>query len=61
MRNLVHCFISFFASIDDPCASNPCQNNGTCFTMPDISVSFVCLCTDGFTGDTCGTGTLTIQ
>ncbi|KAG8520842.1 Delta and Notch-like epidermal growth factor-related receptor [Galemys pyrenaicus] len=34
----------------DPCASSPCQNNGTCY--PD-GVSFSCSCSAGFTGPTC--------
>jgi hypothetical protein len=34
----------------DPCATNPCLNDGRCIPFQG---SFVCLCRDGFRGDTC--------
>jgi hypothetical protein len=34
----------------DPCAEAPCQHDGRCIPLSD---SFVCLCADGFRGDTC--------
>lgn len=34
----------------DPCASSPCQNNGTCYAD---GVRFSCSCSAGFTGPTC--------
>ena len=36
----------------DPCTSNPCQNNGTCFRSQS-SERFVCMCPVGFYGDRC--------
>ena len=33
------------------CTGNPCINNGTCIEMGS---SFVCMCTDGYTGALCG-------
>ena len=46
----------FFCSVVDPCLLNPCENNGTCFTMAGLGIPFVCLCTNGYTGDTCAIG-----
>lgn len=34
----------------DPCASSPCQNNGTCYAD---RLAFSCSCSPGFTGPTC--------
>ena len=34
----------------DTCEPNPCQNSGSCIASGD---SFVCNCTDGFTGELC--------
>lgn len=34
----------------DECASNPCQNGGTCI---DGLASFYCNCTEDFVGDQC--------
>ena len=36
----------------DECASNPCQNSGTCV---DGGCGFTCVCTQPWTGDTCET------
>ena len=33
------------------CASNPCQNAGTCI---DQESAFLCVCQLGFTGELCG-------
>lgn len=43
-------FISSFAG--DACKVNVCQNGGTCVTVIEKD-SFICICSDGFTGDTC--------
>ena len=46
--------INFMLAVDeDPCAENPCANNGSC--SEEGSTSF-CNCLDGFTGDNCETG-----
>ncbi|XP_072038374.1 uncharacterized protein [Amphiura filiformis] len=37
---------------DDPCVSNPCQNNGLCLTAVSGG-SYVCRCVEGFTGTNC--------
>lgn len=34
----------------NPCASSPCQNNGTCYAD---RLAFSCSCSPGFTGPTC--------
>lgn len=45
-----------FLPIDiDECASQPCQNNGTCI---DLINDYQCNCTDGFRGTTCTYGKL---
>lgn len=36
----------------DDCASDPCQNGGTCIDIT-TSVGFMCLCTPGFEGTQC--------
>ena len=41
-------------SLKDPCAPNPCHNQGLCrrdLTNPGIGYS--CVCSDGFTGSNC--------
>ncbi|XP_015248433.1 PREDICTED: protocadherin Fat 4 [Cyprinodon variegatus] len=35
------------------CASNPCQNHGSC--MPDSNSGFTCICSEFYTGKTCET------
>ena len=35
----------------DPCASEPCQNGGTC--IDDDSNGYVCACDGGFSGQNC--------
>ncbi|KAF6211633.1 hypothetical protein GE061_012146 [Apolygus lucorum] len=37
---------------DIVCASQPCQNNGTCIAIPG-QVSYKCACLFGYTGDNC--------
>ncbi|XP_060784088.1 milk fat globule EGF and factor V/VIII domain containing b [Neoarius graeffei] len=48
------CFlcVSFSAVRGDSCKVNVCQNGGTCVTTVEKD-SFICICSDGFTGDTC--------
>ncbi|KAF5892529.1 lactadherin-like isoform X2 [Clarias magur] len=36
----------------DPCQGDVCQNGGSCVTVAEKD-SFICICADGFTGDTC--------
>lgn len=36
------------------CASNPCQNNGTCYQDPILNIIH-CLCTPNYTGILCNT------
>ena len=39
---------------NDPCANNPCQNNGECIVANTGNGHvFYCSCVDGYTGDTC--------
>ncbi|KAM9469862.1 milk fat globule EGF and factor V/VIII domain containing b [Clarias gariepinus] len=45
-------FVSFSAVRGDPCKGDVCQNGGTCVTVAEKD-SFICVCADGFTGDTC--------
>ena len=45
----------------NPCASQPCQNNGTC--VSHLNGTFTCTCTSSFTGTLCQTaqrGTATV-
>uniref|UniRef100_A0A3P9MR60 Milk fat globule-EGF factor 8 protein b n=1 Tax=Oryzias latipes TaxID=8090 RepID=A0A3P9MR60_ORYLA len=35
----------------DPCEVNMCSNGGTC--VPGTGTPFICICHDGFSGDTC--------
>ncbi|MEQ2230591.1 hypothetical protein ILYODFUR_030989 [Ilyodon furcidens] len=35
----------------DPCAENVCNNGGTCVT--GTGTPFICICPDGFSGETC--------
>ncbi|XP_053453798.1 delta and Notch-like epidermal growth factor-related receptor isoform X2 [Nycticebus coucang] len=48
------CLAGYFGSACeekvDPCASSPCQNNGTCYAE---GVHFTCSCSPGFTGPAC--------
>ena len=45
-------FISFSLLGIDECASEPCQNNGTCVDRVGM---YTCNCTSGYTGDRCET------
>ncbi len=48
---LIYAILSYvFISETDECASNPCQNDGTC---TDDVASFSCNCTDAWIGTTC--------
>ncbi len=38
------------SDLDTVCASNPCENEGTCHGSID---SFTCICSPGFIGDRC--------
>ncbi|KAH3806117.1 uncharacterized protein LOC127834171 [Dreissena polymorpha] len=38
-----------------PCRNNPCQNGGACFSFPNHSEEFVCICTAGWDGQFCTT------
>ena len=40
------------------CASNPCQNGGTC--VPNGNNTFTCLCDPEFVGSTCQTGKISL-
>ena len=42
------------------CASDPCQNGATCFDNNGGS-GYACLCTAGFEGTNCETGTISIH
>ena len=46
------CVNSAFTEIDE-CASNPCQNGGTCTDLLD---SYTCNCIEGYIGLDCETG-----
>jgi len=35
------------------CASNPCQNSGTCVNLTPPTTNYECKCTDGFDGPNC--------
>ena len=48
----IGCSDSVYVSDVDECASNPCQNNGTC---NDAINQFQCSCLAGFTDDMCQT------
>ena len=37
---------------DNTCASQPCENNGTCIRLPE---AFVCQCVEGYIGLRCET------
>ncbi|XP_074607275.1 brevican core protein-like [Acropora palmata] len=39
-------------SIESPCSSWPCRNNGTCVSLYETN-SYVCICNKGFTGTHC--------
>ena len=45
--------ISLIASDVNECASNPCQNDGTCV---DAVNSYTCTCGDGYSGSHCEIG-----
>ena len=45
--------------MSDPCASQPCMNNGTCFSSEfESSSSYFCICPPGLEGTRCGMSTL---
>ena len=45
-----------FVDINE-CDSSPCQNGGTC---ADAVNGYDCTCLDGYTGDDCETGNITL-
>ena len=45
--------ISFICTDIDECASDPCQNSGTC---TDSANGYSCVCADGYEGTVCETG-----
>ena len=52
-------FINFlFFAVLNPCMSNPCHNNGQCY--PSSETSFMCVCSRGYTGQTCEQGKIFI-
>ena len=56
MRDHVNqsCRVIYFSLDINECASDPCQNGGTCVDMVD---GYECLCTDtGYEGTDCETG-----
>lgn len=44
-----------FSFYQNPCASNPCLNNGTCLNG-FTDKKYLCLCQAGYTGDQCAKG-----
>jgi len=51
--------INFVYSADiDECASNPCQNGGTCV---DNVNGFTCACVSGYDGTSCETGRIQLN
>lgn len=49
IQKYLYCYVDI-----DECASNPCQNGGTC---NDAVNSYTCLCVPGYTGSNCEIGT----
>ena len=50
----LHMFFIFIPNKDiDECASNPYENNGTCF---DLVNGYYCMCVPGYTDAQCSTG-----
>lgn len=49
---ILYASLFFMADIDD-CASNPCENGGTCV---DGIQSWRCVCVPGYIGQTCAIG-----
>ena len=47
-----HLKLSFFVDIDE-CATNPCQNSGSC---TDQINGYTCSCVDGYDGTNCENG-----
>ena len=47
----MHAQPSFITCLGDACASNPCQNGGTCRVINGIS--YQCICAEGSTGINC--------
>ncbi|XP_071841566.1 uncharacterized protein [Apostichopus japonicus] len=52
--NIAQCqlTVTVVQPVRDPCASDPCFNNGSCITTG--STEFVCMCQEGFIGTNCG-------
>ena len=57
-RNGAECNFRQFGDVglcdkQDPCKTNPCQNDGSC--LAETESSFSCLCIPGYTGTRCET------
>ena len=51
----IHC-----KGVFQQCESNPCLNGGTCHQISD-NIDAFCLCSWGFTGETCDQGWLSVH
>jgi hypothetical protein len=41
------------AQVDPICVANPCQNTGRCIPKTNSDIGYVCLCSQGWTGQNC--------
>lgn len=51
---LIYEFCVYFFAEYDECSSMPCLNGAQCIDRPGY---YECICTDGWQGQTCATGT----